>query len=68
MVSNPGVCLQYIHKITAPLHFYVAKVQMGENIWTQGRTKPSAVPWVNLLLKVQHGDGDNSEYALCSGK
>ena len=48
-----------------------AKVQIGEVLlilWTQGRTKPSAIALIYLLPKVQHVDGDNSEYPLCSGK
>ena len=51
------------------IRLHAAKVQIRRILlilWTQGRTKPSAIPWVNLLLKVHHGDRDNSEYASCS--
>ena len=71
VVSNSGVCLQYKYEKTAPLDFMQPRCKWGRILlilWTQGMTKPSAIPWVNLLLKVQHADRDNSEYALCSGK
>ena len=61
VVSNSGVCLQYIYKITELLHLTQPKCKWGRIllILMDSGQDSSAIPWANLL-KVQHGDGDNS--------
>ena len=72
--DNMQCCLTLVHVYTqnnCTLNFTQPRCKWGRILlilWIQGWTKCSTIPWVNFLFKVQHGDGDNSEYALRSGK